>query len=168
MTQLLSIQHNTKIFQCCQKAPTILPILPPPSPATPLSRQPNRICSLPPTHPHLVLHPPSSQHALQQHQHLIKQSISHLVCIAVPSQPCIHMPPHQHALAQASTRALSHTNTRIHKNIAHTCYYSLGHALTTQHKACNLHRCVGGGERHTVCIAVPGRERKTVQDGGWK
>lgn len=166
MTQLLSIQHNTKIFQCCQKAPTNP--LPPPSPATPLSRQPNRICSLPPTHPHLVLHPPSSQHALQQHQHLIKQSISHLVCIAVPSQPCIHMPPHQHALAQASTRALSHTNTRIHKNIAHTCYYSLGRALTTQHKACNLHRCVGGGERHTVCIAVPGRERKTVQDGGWK
>lgn len=62
--------------------------------------------------PHPLLHPPPSQHALQQHQHLIKQSISHLVCIAVPSQPCIHMPPHQQHKPQHV-----HSNTQTHTNI---------------------------------------------------
>lgn len=65
-----------------------------------------------PTHPtpHVLLHPSPSQHALQKHQHLIKQSISHLVCIAVPSQPCIHMPPHQHKPQHV------HSNTPTHQH----------------------------------------------------
>lgn len=57
----------------------------------------------------LLLHLPPSQHALQQHQHLIKQSISHLVCIAVPSQPCIHMPLHQHKPQHVHCNTHTHT-----------------------------------------------------------
>lgn len=76
---------------------------------TPHPARQRLLSSSPPKHlPHISLHPPPSQHALQQHQHLIKQSISHLVCIAVPSQPCIHMPPHQHKPQHV------HLNTQTH------------------------------------------------------